>query len=73
MRSQWARKRSRYPQESRVLWLLLGAAAQLKGVSKGNAVTSSAESLNAVLVAQLLNPETRGTCTSPRKQEKRGI
>lgn len=35
----------------RVLWLLLGSAAQLKGVSKGNSVLSVTESLNTILLA----------------------
>ena len=55
------------------LWLLLGTAAQLKGVSKGNSVTSVTESLNAILLAWLLSTETRDTCTSPRKPEKCGV
>lgn len=56
-----------------VLWLFLGTAAQLKGVSKGNSVTSVTESLNAILLAWLLSTETRDTCTSPRKQDKHDV
>lgn len=56
-----------------VLWLRWGTAAQLKGVSNRNSVTSVTESLNATLLAWLLNNEIRDTSMSPRKQDRGGV
>lgn len=56
-----------------VLWLRWGTAAQLKGVSNRNSVTSVTESLNATLLAWFLNTEIRDTSMSPRKQDRGGV